>query len=161
MLFAEVRQLTWNYLVPMNRAAFVEERIVAPLSGGNLKTLQAQLGTPWALSAGGTILVVEDVNERGYSIDRMLVQLEQSGTLKKVRAIVFGAFIGGAEANGTCLSTEVIGRFARACERPVFSQMAFGHAANARVVPLGMIAELIGGDQGTLSVRWSSVRGNP
>src|SRR5260370_20558011 len=62
------------------------------LRGGCLSILAAAAGTPWALAPGGedTILFLEDVDERPYRIDRMLLQLRGSGAFAGVRRVVFG-----------------------------------------------------------------------
>ena len=51
------------------------------LTGGNLALLTSLCGTPYAPSFDGAILVLEDVNESVYRIDRMLTQLRLSGAL--------------------------------------------------------------------------------
>src|SRR5262249_30780699 len=62
------------------------------LLGGCLSILAAAAGTPWALAPdpAGTILFIEDVDEKPYRVDRMLLQLRLSGALDGVRAIVLG-----------------------------------------------------------------------
>jgi muramoyltetrapeptide carboxypeptidase len=60
------------------------------LLGGNLSVLTALVGTRWLPSFSGAILFLEDTNEAEYRIDRMLVQLAQSGILKQVAGVVFG-----------------------------------------------------------------------
>src|SRR4029077_12620244 len=60
--------------------------------GGNLALLCALSGTPYAPDYRDTILVLEDVNEAVYRIDRMLTQLRLSGALAQCRGVVFGQF---------------------------------------------------------------------
>ena len=72
-----------------------QEPIVAPLVGGNLSVWNAMTGTPHQPTAAGAIAFFEDVREEGYSIDRMLTQLRQSGGLSGVRAFVLGPFTKG------------------------------------------------------------------
>ena len=62
------------------------------LVGGNLALLAALVGTPYAPHLDGTILVLEDVNESVYRLDRMLTQLRLSGALDRVAGIAFGHF---------------------------------------------------------------------
>ncbi len=61
-----------------------------PLAGGNLTLVASLIGTPWQLDARGCVLLLEDVNEAPYRIDRMLTQLLLSGALSDVAGIVFG-----------------------------------------------------------------------
>jgi muramoyltetrapeptide carboxypeptidase len=62
------------------------------LFGGNLTVLAALWGTPYAPPMDDVVLVLEDVTERPYRIDRMLTTLLQGGFFAGVRAIVLGQF---------------------------------------------------------------------
>ncbi len=62
------------------------------LVGGNLCCLCHLVGTPWEPVWAGSILVLEDVNEPLYRIDRMITHLLQSGRLSEVKGIVLGEF---------------------------------------------------------------------
>ena len=55
------------------------------LAGGNLALLAALAGTPWAPSFDGAIVVLEDVNEATYRVDRMLRQLLLAGAFAGCR----------------------------------------------------------------------------
>lgn len=58
--------------------------------GGNLSLLAALVGTAWEPQYDDSVLFLEDVNEPGYSIDRLLTQLRLSSRLGRVRAVVAG-----------------------------------------------------------------------
>jgi muramoyltetrapeptide carboxypeptidase len=62
------------------------------LVGGNLSLLVDSLGTPDELRSEGKILVIEEVDEYLYKIDRMFVQLKRSKKLEKLAGIVVGHF---------------------------------------------------------------------
>ena len=62
------------------------------LVGGNLSLLAALEGTPYAIDTTDAILLVEDVGEAPYRIDRMLQQLKSAGKLAKLRGVVAGQF---------------------------------------------------------------------
>lgn len=66
--------------------------IEADLIGGNLTVWNCLTGTPFAESAVGRILFLEDVDEPPYRIDRLVTQLRLSGRLDGVAAIVLGGF---------------------------------------------------------------------
>jgi muramoyltetrapeptide carboxypeptidase len=74
----------------LNRPA--SQPIEADLIGGNLSVWNSLTGTPFAESAEGKILFLEDVDEAPYRIDRLLTQLRLGGRLKDVAAIVLGGF---------------------------------------------------------------------
>ncbi|SUB70975.1 Murein tetrapeptide carboxypeptidase [Pluralibacter gergoviae] len=64
------------------------------LWGGNLAMLTSLVGTPWLPQIDGGILVVEDVNEHPFRVERMLLQLFHAGILSRQRALVLGSFSG-------------------------------------------------------------------
>lgn len=117
------------------------------MGGGNLVTYASAIGTAIHPSSLGQILYFEDIGERGYRIDRLLEQLVQAKVVTaKTKAIVFGEFVGGREADGSCKINDVIDRFAKtwghANKVPVLTGIASGHGLNQRVVPLGTKATL-------------------
>lgn len=63
-----------------------------PLVGGNLCVLASLCGTPWALRARGAIVLLEEIAEPPYKVDRLLTQLLQSGALRGARGLVLGSF---------------------------------------------------------------------
>ena len=140
----------------LNPAARRARSVGGVLAGGNLKTIQSLVGTPWSVRAAGCILIVEDTGERGYAIDRMLVQLAQAGALRGVRAMVFGQFTGGREPDGRFTGTRVVARFAERMRIPVLGGAPFGHGAAARAVLLGVPAKLDLGPGGArMSMAWT------
>ncbi len=62
------------------------------LVGGSLSVCVASLGTPWELDTRGAILVLEDVTELPYRLDRMLQQLRAAGKLERLAGVALGAF---------------------------------------------------------------------
>jgi muramoyltetrapeptide carboxypeptidase len=63
-----------------------------PIVGGNLAMLAALAGTPHALRSHDAIMVLEDVGEPVYRLDRMVTQLQLSGGLMGVQAFALGSF---------------------------------------------------------------------
>ncbi len=148
----------YKNLKPMNtlaaRASFLKSRVV----GGNLAILTSTLGTPWGFQARGKILVLEDIGERGYRVDRMLVHLAQAGAFDGVQALIFGDFVGGEENRGddcVYLWQDVQKRFAKEAKFPVFKGLPFGHGAFQRPMPFNTRAELKTGRTGTLTVSFT------
>jgi muramoyltetrapeptide carboxypeptidase len=64
------------------------------LIGGCLSVVVASLGTPWEIETAGRILFLEDVNEKPFRIDRMLMHLLLAGKFRNVRGVIFGAMPG-------------------------------------------------------------------
>jgi muramoyltetrapeptide carboxypeptidase len=133
------------------------------LRGGCLSLLAALAGTPWALADTGEpqLLLLEDVDEPPYRIDRMLRQLRLSGGLAGVRGIVFGTLPGcaGAETQGYSLERVVLEALAD-LEVPVAWGLASGHTTGPNLtLPLGVRARLRCGEgQASLSVLEAAVR---
>jgi len=65
-----------------------------PLVGGNLCMLTALCGTRWQLNAKGCILLLEDVAEPPYRVDRMLQHLHMSGVFEGVEGVAIGDLMG-------------------------------------------------------------------
>ena len=126
------------------------------LVGGNLALLCALNGTAFAPSYEDAILVLEDVNEAVYRIDRMLTQLRLAGQLARCKGIVFGQFTdiprdAPEESGGTRTLEELLGEFADALRIPCIAGAPVGHVANQWTLPLGADAE-IDADQRVLRI---------
>lgn len=141
LIFGERKTLEFR-VQPINPQAKKKLSLKGELTGGNLTVLASTIGSAVALRAAGKILVLEDIGERGYRIDRHLYQLRISGALKSCRAVVFGDFINGAEPDGKDFSDFAIDRFSSEVNIPCFRGLPMGHANQNRVVPLGVQAKI-------------------
>jgi len=117
------------------------------LVGGNLAILCALVGTPYEPDYRDAILVVEDVNEAVYRIDRMLTQLRLAGRLATCRGIVFGQFSdvptdAPEEVLGARTLDDVLREVAAALKIPCIAGAPIGHLADQWTIPLGADAEL-------------------
>ena len=61
-------------------------------SAARSRSVVASLGTPWEIDTRGAILMLEDVTELPYRIDRMLQQLRAAGKFERAAGIALGAF---------------------------------------------------------------------
>lgn len=128
------------------------------LVGGNLALLAALHGTPYEPDYAGAILVLEDVNEASYRIERMLLQLRLSGALQRCAGIVFGSFTNTGETDdkslgGTRSVSEVLEEAAVAAGIPAFCGAPVGHIDDQWSIPMGADAEL-DADEHRLTVTW-------
>lgn len=115
------------------------------LAGGNLSLLAALAGTRDAPSFDGAIVVLEDIGEAVYRIDRMLQQLRLAGSLHGCRGIVFGACTGcpeQADDDGPRRLDDVLRETADALAVPCLAGVPVGHISDQWTVPLGADAEL-------------------
>ncbi len=121
----------------------VPGRAKGRLLGGNLSVLISLLGTRYFPPLDGALLLLEDVGEATYRIDRMLTQLLQSGMLSGIRGIALGEFNGchprnEAEPDVLCVLAERLG----ALGVPVLAGLPFGHGDRNLPVVLGREHEL-------------------
>ncbi len=132
-------------LTPVNKPAKVKKKIAADaFIGGNLKLVQCSIGTMWQIQAKNKILLFEDINEKPYQLDRILVHILQSGMVKDAAAIVFGDFEGGEEEMDMPLIEKVLQSFAAQLNVPVFRTSGLGHTKTNYAVHFGVPAEIKG-----------------
>jgi muramoyltetrapeptide carboxypeptidase len=114
------------------------------LAGGNLALVASLMGTPWSVDFDGAILVLEDIDEAVYRVDRMLRQLLLSGELSKCAALVTGDFRPpeGESAENNRLIDEVIFEAADEAGIPCLAGVPVGHIADQWTLPLGAMAEV-------------------
>lgn len=117
----------FNRLRPLNQPARQKRSLTGSVIGGNLAMLTSTLGSPWELNAKGKIVFIEDIDERGYKVDRLLLSLEQAGVFHKAKGVVIGDFIGGLEPNGSNRVKEAIHHFSERMSLPVFGGLRSGH----------------------------------
>lgn len=122
---------------PMNTLAKKSQKISGELAGGNLMTLQSTLGTPFQFKGDNKIIFLEEIGERGYRIDRMLIHLQQSGVFKDSQAIIIGDFLGGAEPDGRSFVGAAIKNICSELKVPVFKSFDFGHGKINRPLVVG------------------------
>ncbi len=151
ILFADVKQIQFTGLLPLNLHAKKKRLINSYIAGGNLSLVQAGIGTSWQLDGRDKIILLEDTGERGYRVDRMFQHLAQAGILKDAAAILIGDFTEGNEANGISLVEEAINRFAHSCQIPVVRVKGIGHGYTNYALPLGTATTLKLGDEMTLT----------
>lgn len=121
------------------------------LIGGNLAMLAALCGTPWALEARGRIVVIEDVGETVYRIDRMLVQLALAGALEGAAGIAFGRFTDTPATDAARPLETVLEECALSLGVPAVMELPVGHVDENWTLPFGVRARL-DADAGTLEL---------
>lgn len=114
------------------------------LVGGNLTVLASLCGTPYFPDLSGKILMLEDVGESVYRIDRFLSQLQLSGELAKVAGIVFGHCTDCDPAGGFGSFTlhEIFEHYFKPLNVPTYTGAQFGHIKANHILPVGHVVEL-------------------
>lgn len=108
--------------------------------GGNLSLICALLGTPYEIDFTGKLVLIEDVDEKPYRIDRMFSSLRLSGMLNKAKGYIFGKFT-GCEGNGQTYSN-LIDEYFGSLQVPVITEFPTGHELPFVNVPIGLKARL-------------------
>lgn len=114
------------------------------LIGGNLTLMVGLLGTPYEVDYRGKILLLEEVGEAPYRIDRMLTQLRLAGKLQEVAGIGLGVFKDCSnrhQGKGEEL-LEVLRDRLGDLGVPVVYGLALGHVENNFTFPIGVRARL-------------------
>lgn len=141
-------------------SGLVEGTAEGILYGGCLSILVASLGTPYKIHTEGTILFLEDLGEKPYQIDRMLMQLKLAGKLDAVRGIVFGEMRDCTQNpdQGYTLE-EVVLRIVGTLGVPVAYGVRSGHVTAGNItLPIGVRAELrVRGGQVSLRILEAAV----
>ena len=105
-------------------------RVEGPLLGGNLEVLRSLVGTRYMPSLQGAVLVLEEVTERPYRIDRALTHLLSAGALRGVRGVAVGQLTRCEEPDdghvGPTAEQVVVERL-ETLGVPVVTGFAFGH----------------------------------
>ena len=114
------------------------------LCGGCLSMLAASLGTPYEIETDDTILFIEDVAEKPFRIDRMLMQLRLAGKFERVRGFIFGEMMDCLPPAGESYTLpQVIMRVLEEYDVPVAYGLRSGHVTGGNLtLPLGVRAEL-------------------
>ncbi len=111
------------------------------LIGGNLAVFAALLGTEYFPNLTGKILMIEDIGELPYRVDRMLNQLKLSGTFKKVKGIILGRFVDCYEHDlekKTLTLGEVMSDYIASLKIPSIYTFPHGHIKDFVTVPFGI-----------------------
>lgn len=120
-------------------------RAEGTLWGGNLAMVTSLIGTPWLPQINGGILVLEDINEHPFRVERMLLQLLNSGILARQQAIVLGSFT-GAQPNDYDDGYDLPSVYAwlrKQLAIPLITGLEFGHEQRTVTLPLGARARLV------------------
>jgi muramoyltetrapeptide carboxypeptidase len=108
--------------------------------GGNLSMLSSLMGTEYLPKLNGAILLLEDVNEAPYRIDRMLNQFRLAKVFKQISGIILGHFVDCCEADPnkrTFSLNEVIIDYFQNLKLPVLYNVKHGHIKDNITIPYG------------------------
>lgn len=141
-------------LVPINQKA--KHTIIehSTLIGGNLAVITTSLATPWQINAEKKIIFLEDIGERGYKVERMLVHMQQAGIFASAHAVIFGEFTKSDEENGENHIEYVIENFSKNIDLPVWCIKDCGHVEINHPLILGGNAKIM---NNMIVLEWSKI----
>ncbi len=119
--------------------------ITGTLWGTNLAMIAHLIGTPYMPSVGDGILVLEDIGEEPYAIERMFWQLKHAGILDQQKAIILGDFADcepAANLRYRYNMAEAIETLRQIAPCPVLTGFPFGHIPAKVTLPIGVSASL-------------------
>ncbi|MEE2902348.1 MAG: LD-carboxypeptidase [Myxococcota bacterium] len=135
----EVVRNEWSQLTyESSKPSIVRGKCDGILVGGCLSVITPLLGTPYMPPLDDSILLLEDVGETVYRIDRLLQHLRLAGVFKRVRGIALGEFYNceprnDNEPNLQSIFEDILGDVSV----PVLNGLPFGHGHINQAIPLG------------------------
>lgn len=114
------------------------------LLGGNLTLLANLIGTSTDFATAGRILFIEDVDEKLYSIDRLLLHLRRAGKFDEIAGLVIGEMhkIGDDVVPFGKTVDQLVLQHTSSMSFPIISNVPFGHGAKQLLMPIGIEAHL-------------------
>jgi len=126
---------------PLNRLGEASAEII----GGNLSLLCHLIGSPTFSQTAGKILFLEEVGERLYHVDRMLLQLKRAGLFHDLAGLIVGGFTDCNEASLTIGKTafELVAEHTEGTSFPIAFDFPAGHIPNNQPLLFGKKTKLL------------------
>lgn len=145
-----------NFPIAGLQSGTAEGRLLA----GNLTLLANLVGTPYLPSFNNALLLIEEIGEEAYRVDRLLSQLDNAGVLRKISGLLFGQF---TNAKPTRVSVEplpmeeVFSEYIRRAGKPALGNLLYGHIPTKLTLPIGVKAS-IDGKRGVFTILEAGVQ---
>jgi muramoyltetrapeptide carboxypeptidase len=151
-----------SWTIPTEDAEVLKPgRAQGRLYGGCLSLLVASLGTDFEIQTDGSLFFIEDIAEKPYQIDRMLMQLRLAGKFRNVRGFIFGEMHECVQPGKQEYTLqEVIARVLKEYNVPVVYGVRSGHVSGGNLtLPFGVQTEITADETGvTLKVLEAATR---
>ncbi|QSB04907.1 S66 peptidase family protein [Natronoglycomyces albus] len=135
-------------IAPTTARTLVPGRATGVTFGGCVSLLSSGIGTPETRArAEGGILIIEDLEEEDYRLDRILTQLRRTGWLDNLAGVVAGSWT-DCRPSYEQIRAVLIDRLGD-YNVPIVEEFRFGHCRPSWTIPLGVSATL-DADAGTL-----------
>lgn len=133
-----------QYQINWQTSSKIQGQWTGTLWGGNLTLIASLVGTPYLPAIRQGILVIEDINEPPYKIERMLLQLHYAGILSNQQLIITGDFSGKTDASydQDYGFAQVWARITELSGIPILHGLHFGHEKDTVTLPIGAKAQV-------------------
>lgn len=111
------------------------------LVGGNLSSFRSLIGTEYLVENQDVILLIEEVSEYAYKMDRDLWQLRNSGFAKNIKGVVVGDVI-AARGDNYPKSLDILLKDVFGEDMPIVKNAMFGHGGKHLTLPIGETVKL-------------------
>ena len=141
---------------PAYHAGFTSFEVNAPIVGGNLSILYSLCGSASDISTEGSILMIEDLDEYLYHIDRMMQNMRRTGKLDCLKGLVIG---GMTDMHDNAIpfgmnAEKIVSEAVKGFDYPVCFNAPFGHIGTEnRAIALGAMVSLKGNGDGSFCLR--------
>lgn len=115
------------------------------LLGGNLTTLVHMIGTPYEFPWNNTILFLEDISEKPYSLDRLITHLSKARRLQKIKGLILGAFTDKNNTERSVIQNTAYSRISELLADkniPIWANFPVGHANQNVTLPIGVEVQM-------------------
>lgn len=121
-----------------------------PLWGGNLSLVNERLGTQDQIDTEGSILLLEDIGEELYAIDRMMLHLKRSGSLDHIKGLIIGEMLemGDSEVPFGKTTDEIVLNICSDLDIPIISNFPCGHGDYQATLPISHKVEIHADEKG-------------
>lgn len=115
-----------------------------PLWGGNLTLVIERLATSDQIDTAGSILLLEDIDEKLYAFERMMLHLKRSGSLDGIRGLVIGEMLemGDSKTPFGKTTDEIVMDVCADLEVPIVSNFPCGHGDYQVTLPISHVVEV-------------------
>jgi muramoyltetrapeptide carboxypeptidase len=138
-----VSLLAGEPLQPLIGETWVDGEAEGWVCGGNLVLFAAMAGTPWQLDPAGAVVLLEEIGETPYRVDRVLQQLLSSGFFDRVAGVGIGQLEDCTPPEGaTWTMRDLVLDKLGGLGIPIVGDLPFGHGAKNHAFPWGVRVRL-------------------
>lgn len=121
-----------------NTKTLVGGIVEGEITGGNLSLIADLYGTDYEIDFENKIVLIEEVDEPVYNIDRMFAQLRLGKSIEKAKGFIFGHFTDCIDSNNENTYQNLIHEYFGNLNVPIIYDFPTGHDFPFINVPIGL-----------------------